>query len=80
MFLSANIIHNIYAKNCAIIRHNYNKRVLNLLHVSAFLGHLQGGIQQRKIYKWLVSFFNPFLKMAEKCRKVGLPNIVDHFI
>jgi len=23
--------------------------VVNLLHVSAFLGHLQGGIQQRKI-------------------------------
>ena len=47
MFLRANIIHNIYAKNCAIIRCNNKQRVLNLLHVSAFLCHLQEGINKK---------------------------------
>jgi len=28
--------------------------VVNFLHDSAFLGHLQGGIQRRKIHKWPV--------------------------
>jgi hypothetical protein len=37
VFLIANIIHNIHAKNCAIIVHSNKQRVLNLLHVSAFL-------------------------------------------
>jgi hypothetical protein len=31
------------------------KYVVNLLHVSAFFGHLQGGIQQTKIQIWLVA-------------------------
>jgi hypothetical protein len=57
-FLSANIIHNIYiyTKICAIFRHNNKQRMLNLLHVSAFLGHLQGGIQPRKIHKCLIFY------------------------
>ena len=59
MFLSANIIHNIYATIYAIIRHNNKQSVLNLLHISTFLCRLHGGIQQRKIHKWLVSFLLP---------------------
>ena len=33
--------HRIYTKNCTIIRHNDQQRVVNLPHVSAFLCHLQ---------------------------------------
>ena len=50
LFLSANIIRNVYVRNCGIIRHNITQRVLNLLYISIFLCHLQGGIQQRKKY------------------------------
>jgi len=33
----------IFTNNCTIIRYN-NRHVVNLLHVSAFVSHLQGGV------------------------------------
>jgi hypothetical protein len=42
-------IYRAYTNNCIIIRYNDIQRVVNLLHVSAFSGHIQGGIQQIKI-------------------------------
>jgi len=42
--------HHIYTKNCIIIRCKDQQREVNLPHVSAFLGHLHGGILQRKIH------------------------------
>lgn len=66
LFLSANIIHNMYMKNCGIIRHNNKQRLLNPLHVSIFLCHLEGVTQQKKIHKWLVSFLMPSSRWPRK--------------
>ena len=36
--------HIIHTNNCTIVRYKDIERVVNLLHVSTFFGHRQGGI------------------------------------
>lgn len=49
--ISANAVSIFQTKDdiCSIFRYNYKYLVVNHLHVSAFLDHLQGGIQQAEI-------------------------------
>jgi len=35
-----------HTENCTVIRYNDKQRVVNFLHVSTFLGHLQEGVNE----------------------------------
>ena len=41
--------YTMYTNNYTVIADSDAQRVVNIVYVSVFLGHLQGGIQQRKI-------------------------------
>jgi hypothetical protein len=43
------IPYTMYTNNYTVIGDNDEQHVVNIVHVSVFLGHLQGGIQQRKL-------------------------------
>jgi len=43
------IPYTMYTNNYTVVGDNDEKHVVNVVHFSIFLGHLQGGIQHRKI-------------------------------
>jgi hypothetical protein len=43
------ITYTMYTINYTVVGDNDENHVVNAVHISVFLGHLQGGIRQRKV-------------------------------
>ena len=58
-------------KNCTVIRYNDKQSVVNLLYVSTFLGHLQGGVNEFFVIEYLPENGQEMSKHVG-----GLPHVV----